>query len=54
MFQNIISSYLIVYAIGYMLFVRPALVSRIKSTQWADKAFYVSLIILATIRFASS
>ncbi len=54
MLSSFIGSYLIVYAIGYMLFIRPALTRRMKSTRWVDVLFYLSLIVLATIRFTQA
>jgi hypothetical protein len=46
-FANLWSAYGICYAIGYMLFVR----SRFKNPKTADRYFYVSLLVLATIKF---
>lgn len=54
MLSSLIGSYLIVYAIGYMLFVRPKLTKSMESTRWVDVVFYATLVVLATIRFAHS
>jgi len=48
--KEVIGSYLICYAIGYMIFARPYFTKR----NWgntADKIFYISLVVLATIRY---
>jgi hypothetical protein len=45
-FSSFWSAYVICYAIGYMLWIRP----RLQSKKW-DMAFYASLLILSTVRY---
>ncbi len=49
---EIISVYIICYAIGYMLFVRPFFQKR-GLNEIIDKIFYGSLFVLATLKYFS-
>ena len=46
--SEFISSYIICYAIGYMLWIKPNIV---KHKKIFDLLFYASLIVISTIRY---